>query len=142
MKMYGFILLLLALGFAINSANADVLLETRAGVTTPHSEGRPIARFLSETELTYTYKSFEATLIGNIYGTQNWRNRVKNENGMFKVDAVRFEYGADVKYWVLPSLAAYARHTMPIDRHDKSIGDGWHDTSYRWDVGIIFRKEF
>lgn len=123
-------------------AVADVSLETRLGVTTPHSEGRPIVRFLNETTLTYTYKDLEATLIGNVYGTQNWRNRVNKENGLLKVDAVRFEYGADIKYWVVPTFAVYMRHTMPVDRNDKTVGDGWSDTSYRWDVGVVYRRTF
>ena len=133
--LYGLILI-------SSSAFSEVSLESRAGITTPHSEGRPIVRFLSETNFTYRYDDFEVSLMGNIYGTQNWKQRVNQEDGLLKVDAVRFEYGADIRYWATNNFALYVRHTMPVDRNDKTIGDGWSDTSYRMDVGVFYKVVF
>lgn len=133
---------LLALLLFSSLAWSEVTIESRNGVTTPHSEGRPIARYLSENELTFSYDKIDVVLMGNIYGAQNWRKRVKQEDGMFKVDAVRYEYGAEIKYNFSDNWSLYTRHTMPIDRHDKMIGDGWNDTSYRWDSGVVYKKTF
>ena len=123
-------------------AIADVTLESRNGITTPHSEGRPIVRYLSESSLTYTVNDWDFIATGNIYGTQNWRKRVNQEDGLLKTDAVRVNYGAEIKYWIAPDISVYARHTMPIDRHDRSVGDGWADTSYRMDVGFVYKRRW
>lgn len=129
--------------FVTSVASAELTLESRNGVTTPHSEGRPIVRYLSENSLTYSVADWEFVATGNIYGTQNWRKqRVNNEDGMYKTDAVRFLYGGEVRYLIAPSVSTYIRHVMPIDRHDRSVGDGWNDTSYRMDVGIIYKRRW
>lgn len=122
-----------------SSAVADVTLESRNGMTSLHSEGSVIARYLSENKLTYSNEDFDFTLLGNIYGTQNWERRVHQEDGWLEVDAVRFEYGADLKYKVSDNWSLYTRHTMPVDRHDASEGDGWTRMSYRWDSGVIYK---
>lgn len=132
----------LALFVFANISSADVTLESRNGMTTPHSEGRPIVRYLSENSLTYSVSDWELIANGNIYGTQNWAKRVNTEVGMYKTDAVRYEYGAEIRYWIVPFLSAYARHTMPIDRHDGIVGDGWNDTSYRMDVGVVYKRRW
>jgi len=130
--------LILILTLLSRMASADVTLESRNGMTTPHSEGRPIVRYLSENSLAYSVADWEFLAMGNIYGTQNWAKRVNKEDGLYKTDAVRFNYGAEIRYWIIPELSTYVRHTMPIDRHDSSVGDGWSDTSYRMDVGIVY----
>jgi hypothetical protein len=121
---------------------SDTIFESRNGVTAPHSEGRPIARYLSENTLAFSMESLRIILTGNIYGTQNWRQRVNQEDGMFKTDAVRFEYGAELQYSISNGWFVYTRHISPHDRHDKSVGDGWNDTSYRWDSGLIYKHTF
>lgn len=133
-----FILLSALTSFAF----ADVTIESRNGVTAPHSEGRPIARYLSENEFTFSYDKVDFIVTGNIYGAQNWRKRVRNEDGMFKVDAVRYQYGAEIKYNFNDNWSLYTRHITPHDRHDKTVGDGWNDTSYRWDSGFIYKRTF
>lgn len=124
------------------SLMAQTSIESRNGITHLHSEGMPIARYLSENRLAYTRGGLGVTLLGNIYGTQNWLKRVNQEDGWLKTDAVRFEYGAEIKYKVADGLQIYTRHTMPIDRHDKSVGDAWNLHSYRWDSGLIYRHDF
>ena len=131
-------LILTSLLLVGGSALADITVESRNGVTAPHSEGRPIARYLSENTLKFSHSDLDVTLIGNVYGTQNWTKRVSQEDGMLKTDAVRFEYGAEIEYHLTDGWSIYTRHTMPVDRHDRSVGDGWHDTSFRWDSGIIY----
>ena len=123
-------------------ASSDITVESRNGITALHSEGRPIARYLSENELTMSFSRLDVILSGNIYGTQNWRTRVNQEDGWLKVDAVRFVYGAELKYRITDGWSLYTRHVSPYDRHDKSIGDGWQDTSYRWDTGLIYKNSW
>ena len=128
------------LGMAIASSSlAEVSIESRNGITSLHSEGEPIARYLSENELTFSKGDFDFLLIGNVYGTQNWKQRVNQEDGWLKTDAVRFEYGAEIKYHISDSWSLYTRHTMPVVRHDRSVGDGWHLESYRWDSGVVYK---
>ena len=135
-------LVLVALLLLTGLAHAEVTLESRNGMTHLHSEGEPIARYLSENELTYSYNKLDFMFIGNVYGTQNWRQRVNQEDGWWKVDKIRYEYGAEIKYEVVDGFSLYTRHTMPVDRHDRSIGDGWDGTSYRWDSGIIYKRKW
>ena len=133
------LLLLIGLTFTL-LASAELSLESRNGMTHLHSEGQPIARYLSENRLSYTKGSATVTLLGNVYGTQNWAERVNKEKGWMKVDAVRYEYGAEIEYEMVNGFSLYTRHTMPVDRSDTSIGDGWNLHSYRWDSGFVYRK--
>ena len=129
---------LIGLALCASFSHADVTLESRNGITALHSEGEPIARYLSQNTITYSYNKFDFILLGNIYGTQDWWVRVKKEEDSYKVDAVRFEYGAEIHYEVNDNWKFYTRHTMPVDRHDTSVNDGWDKLSYRWDSGIIY----
>ena len=135
-------LVLVALLLLTGLAHAEVTLESRNGMTHLHSEGEPIARYLSENELTYSYNKFDFMFIGIVYGTQNWAQRVNREDGWWKVDKVRYEYGGEIKYEVVDGFSLYTRHTMPINRHDRSVGDGWQGTSFRWDTGIIYKRKW
>lgn len=123
-------------------ALADVTLESRNGMTPLHSEGRPIIRYLSENRLTYAANDFELSAAANFYGTQIWSKRVRDEDGWLKVDKVRFLYGAEIAYKINDNFKPYIRHTIPHDRHDKSIPDGWADTSYRLDFGFIYVNQW
>ena len=107
-----------------SSAHAEITIESRNGMTGLHSEGRPIARYLSENDLTFSFDKVDVTLTGQIYGTQNWLKRVSQEDGWTKVDAIRFQYGGEIKYHLSEDFSIYARHIMPIDRHDNTVGDG------------------
>ena len=134
--------LLFLLLISVSSLAADVTIESRNGMTPLHSEGRPIVRYLSENSLTLTMSDLDVILNGNIYGTQNWATRVAQEDGWLKTDAVRFQYGAEIKYWITPYWSTYVRHIMPHDRHDNTVGDGWSDTSYRMDVGFSYKRRW
>ena len=137
--MLNIFLILILIPFSLS---AETSFESRSGITTLHSEGMPIARYVSENKLTHSAGDFDFALIGNIYGTQDWVKRVANEDGWLKVDAVRFEYGAEIKYRLSDGLQLYTRHTMPVDRHDASVGDGWNLHSYRWDSGFIYKASW
>jgi len=131
----------LSIGLLLLSStlSAETVFESRNGVTAPHSEGRPIARYLSENTVTFSLDKVDIIITGNVYGTQNWKQRVNQEDGLLKTDAVRFQYGMEVQYDLSSGWSVYTRHISPHDRHDNTVGDGWQDTSYRWDSGVVYK---